>query len=73
MCDISLVIADIFCHIIVLVELYGTFVMEGKPLPEAEVFTVVDNGTPEEAPAEEDPFAYAREPMEQSETENGQE
>ena len=60
LCDILSVIPDILIHIVVLVELYGTYIVEGKAAPEAEAFTVVAEETPA---AEEDPFAYAREPV----------
>ena len=72
MCDIPSVLADIICHILVLVEFYGTFVMEGKqPSAESEYFVV--EGEEPTAPVEEDPFAYARQPLEQNEPENTEE
>ena len=74
MADLSLVIADIICHILILVEFYGTFIMEGKqPAAESEYFVVEGEEPPAAEPTEEDPFAYAHEPIEQSEPENTEE
>lgn len=74
LCELSTVIADIIFHILILVELYGTFVMEGKqPSAESEYFVVEGEEPPAAVPSEEDPFAYARQPIEQSESEKTEE
>ena len=69
--DIIDCIFEIVVHIVLLIEFYGTFVMEGKqPSAESEYFVVEGEEPPAAVPTEEDPFAYARQPIEQSESEN---
>lgn len=72
MSDIAMFIIDIIIHIIVLIELYGTFVVEGRQVPIPAECTGAES-TPAPAPAEEDPFAYAQEPTEQNETPSSEE
>ena len=71
MSDLTLVVVDIIVHIIVLVELYGTFIVERRQAPVAE--SIGTESVQPTDPAEADPFAYARQPIEQNEPEKPEE